>query len=305
MKVVYGHTDSIYVQMPMEEAEATLQLLNNHVRQIFPNLLGLDEHPVTLEFEKYYQSLGVGLTKNRNAGLISWKDGKYLNEPEFVMTGFTAKRLSITKLAKETQMSILKMWVGQFTELEITSMLKKAYYAVLEGKVPVDYLINRSRYRPERLSYKCNDCKKALSMQDCIDIHNEAKRDSHDACCSKCGQKLNVVTTSGKRPSIGSGIEGVIWNHQNEDNKIDDSYVYLKVADDVRRTTYVNPVTGVVKRPSYIAASTKEELYRHTPDWPHYAESIIKKAEPIYKAMGWSLAPIKNDSKQKTLDEWW
>ena len=36
-----------------------------------------------------------------------------------------------------------------------------------------------------------------------------------------------------------------------------------------------------------------------------YAESIIKKAEPIYKAMGWSLNPIKKDSNQKTLDEWW
>ena len=30
MRVVYGHTDSIYVQMPMEQAEATLDLLNNH-----------------------------------------------------------------------------------------------------------------------------------------------------------------------------------------------------------------------------------------------------------------------------------
>ena len=148
MKVVYGHTDSIYVEMPMNRAEETLALLNNHVRGLFPNLLGLKEHPVTLEFEKYYQSLGVGMTKNRNAGLISWKDGKYLEEPEFVMTGFTAKRLSITKLAKETQMSILKMWVGQFTEAEITGMLKQAYYAVLEGKVPVEYLINRSRFRP-------------------------------------------------------------------------------------------------------------------------------------------------------------
>mgnify|MGYP001169078595 FL=1 len=305
MKVVYGHTDSIYVQMPMEQAEATLQLLNNHVRQKFPNLLELDEHPVTLEFEKYYQSLGVGMTKNRNAGLISWKDGKYLDEPEFVMTGFTAKRLSITKLAKETQMSILKMWVGQFTEEEITGMLKKAYYAVLEGRVPVEYLINRSRFRPERLSYKCKNCKKQLSIEDCTNAHKEAQRDGHISCCPKCGQPIDVVTQEGRRPSIGSGIEGVIWNHQNEENKIDDSYVFLRVADDVQRATYINPVTGVRKRPSYISASTVEELEQHKADLPHYAESIIKKAEPIYRAMGWSLDPIKRDSKQKTLDEWW
>ena len=38
MKVVYGHTDSLYVQMPFEQAEQTRVILNNHVRNLFPNL---------------------------------------------------------------------------------------------------------------------------------------------------------------------------------------------------------------------------------------------------------------------------
>ena len=96
MKVVYGHTDSIYVKMPFDQAEQTRERLNNHVRKLFPNLLGLEEHPVELEFEKYFESLGVGVTKNRNAGLISWKDGKFLEEDEFFMTGLIAKRVSET-----------------------------------------------------------------------------------------------------------------------------------------------------------------------------------------------------------------
>ena len=45
MRVVYGHTDSIYVQMPMEQADETLALLNTHVRNHFPNLLGLKRTP--------------------------------------------------------------------------------------------------------------------------------------------------------------------------------------------------------------------------------------------------------------------
>ena len=107
MKVVYGHTDSIYVQIPMNRTGEVLDLLNTKVREKFPNVMGLKEHPVVLEFEKYYESLGVGITKNRNAGLISWKDGEYLDEPKFVMTGFSAKRVAITKLAKTVQLEVL------------------------------------------------------------------------------------------------------------------------------------------------------------------------------------------------------
>lgn len=298
MKVVYGHTDSIYVKMPIEQASATLDLLNNHVRELFPNLLGLEEHPVNLEFEKYYHSLGVGVTKNRNAGLISYKDGVQLDEHEFVMTGFTAKRLSITKLARETQMSVLRMWVEEYSEKQVTSMLKDAHHAVLNGKIDLDYVTNRSRYRSERLMYKCAECDKTYDWQSACELHSEGH-------CIKCGNDINLVTLLGKRPSIGGGIEGVLWNNQTQVNQIDDSYVYIRVADSATRMTYINPVTGNRKRPSYISANTKEELTSHLPDWPHYAESILKKAEPIYKAMGWSLDPIKRDKNQKSLDDWW
>ena len=43
------------------------------------------------------------MSERRRTGtlvLITWKDGKFLDEKEFVMTGFTAKRLSETKLAR-------------------------------------------------------------------------------------------------------------------------------------------------------------------------------------------------------------
>ena len=94
MKVVYGHTDSIYVQIDsVEIAETAIKEIEASVREHFPNVMGLDNHPVVLEFEKYYSALGVGTTKNRNAGLVSWEDGEWLNEPKFSMTGFTANEL--------------------------------------------------------------------------------------------------------------------------------------------------------------------------------------------------------------------
>ena len=52
MEVVYGHTDSIYCKVDsVEQAEEIVVKLNEEVRKIFPNVLGLKEHPVVLEFE--------------------------------------------------------------------------------------------------------------------------------------------------------------------------------------------------------------------------------------------------------------
>ena len=63
MKVVYGHTDSIYVQIDsVKKAQTAIKKIEESVREHFPNIMGLDNHPVVLEFEKYFSALGVGLT---------------------------------------------------------------------------------------------------------------------------------------------------------------------------------------------------------------------------------------------------
>ena len=304
MKVVYGHTDSIYVQMPMERAEETLALLNNHVRGIFPNVMGLEEHPVTLEFEKYYESLGVGVTKNRNAGLISWKDGETLDEPEFVMTGFAAKRVAITQLAKSIQLEVLKRWVSQESEKEITDFLKGEYHRVLQGNIDIKDISNRSRFRPERFTYKCGSCSREYQLEEILEHRNKF---SANTFCLKCGKDLELKTLEGKQPSVGGGIEGVLWWNQTYGVLIDDSYMYIRAADDVTRNKYINPITGQQKRPTYLAAPSLIDLdnINCVPDYRHYAESIVKKAEPIYKAMGWDLAPISVDINQTNLTEWW
>ena len=304
MKLVYGHTDSIYVQMPMDKTEETLEILNSHVKEIFPNLLNLEEHPVNLEFEKYYSSLGVGITKNRNAGLINWKDGKFLDEPEFVMTGFTAKRMSITKLAKEVQLKILIMWVNGDSQEKCTAYLQDKYNTVLDGNVSFDLLANRSRYRSDRFKYKCASCDREYTMFDAINQHRITTSYSF---CKKCGEELELLTLKGKRPSIGAGVEGVIWYNQHHDNKIDDSYWYMRVVTPIDCLRYINPITGVSKKPSYIAAPSLVELIDvgYEIDTSHYAETIIKKAQPIYDAMGWDTSEISRDVRQKTLDDWW
>ena len=155
VKVVYAHTDSIYVPIKnIEKAKEVCELLNTKMREHFPNLLGLEHHPVTLEFEKYYEGLGVGVKRNRNAGFISWKDGKYLDESQFVVTGFSSKRISENKIGREFQSELLKMWAGQKSKNEILEYCQKQYNNVRKGRVGIESVVKRSRLRRDLEEYK-------------------------------------------------------------------------------------------------------------------------------------------------------
>jgi len=292
MKVVYGHTDSIYVQIDsVEKAEEAIKEIESSVREHFPNVMGLEQHPVVLEFEKYYSALGVGTTKNRNAGMITWKDGDWLDEPEFVMTGFTAKRVSETKLAKGVQTDVLTMWVNEKPMTEINKYLHDKYNAVINGNIPIDNIIKRSRLREDRFTVKCKGCNKKHDLHGCLAIR----------WCLKCGEDTAKFTTlEGRRPSIGSGVAGVVHAKQNGIN-FDDSYLYLKVRSN---ETYTNPLTKEVRTVEYVSGSRYVDFDKYKPDYQHYADQVIKKAEPIYKAMNWDLSNIKTGKIQTKLEEW-
>ena len=294
MKVVYGHTDSIYVQIDsIDKAKEAAKEIEAHVRKSFPNVMGLEEHPVALEFEKYYTSLGVGITKNRNAGLISWEDDVYLDEPKFVMTGFTAKRVSETKLAKEVQTTVLKMWVEQKTQKQINAYLNRKYRKTINGNMVVADFIKRSRLREERFLLKCS-CKKQYHTNDLLKLK----------WCTNCGVETKYfLTTGGKRPTFGAGIAGVLYGWEKLNMVFDDSYLFLKVQG--VNDTFTNPLTGEQRRVEYISATKYDEFNQWTPDWEHYANQVVKKAEPIYKAMGWELSSIRTGRIQQGLDEWW
>ena len=302
MKVVYGHTDSIYVQIDsVEKAQTAIKEIEESVREHFPNVLGLDEHPVQLEFEKYFSALGVGTTKNRNAGLVSWEDGVWLDKPKFTMTGFTAKRVSETKLAKEIQTQVLQMWVKENTRETINGYLYKEYQKVLNGQIPLSSIIKRSRLRKKRFTVKCPDCKRKYHLKDISEMRvcgeGEGRNGIH-----KCGTSTELFTTlEGKRPSIGSGIAGVIYAWQSSNINFDDSYLFVKVKS---HNTYVNPLTKEKRKVEYLAGSTQADFNDCIPDYKHYAEQVIKKAEPIYKAMGWETSSIRTGKIQKTLEEW-
>jgi len=301
MKVVYGHTDSIYVQIDdIEKAKEIAEVIQNEVRKKFPNVLGLEQHPVVLEFEKYYSALGVGITKNRNAGMITWEDGVYLDKPKFTLTGFTAKRVSETKLAKQVQTDALKMWVSQKTQREINKHLYDTYRDVLRGNIPLDAIIKRSRLRENRFTLQCR-FKHKHHLKDLIGDKNICghRKNKNSLPCQEPVTAFQTV--EGKRPSIAAGIAGIVHCWANKGMEFDDSYLHLKVKTD---EYYTHPLTKEVRNVEYVAGTTYADFDEYTPDWEHYAEQVVKKAEPIYRAMGWNISGIRNGSVQMSLTEW-
>lgn len=297
MKVVYGHTDSIYVQIDsVETAQEVITEIESSVREHFPNVMGLDEHPVSLEFEKYFSALGVGTVRNRNAGLVSWEDGHWLDKPKFTMTGFTAKRVSETTLAKEVQTKVLRMWVEEKPKAVINRYLSNMYKEVLAGNVPISSIIKRSRLRPARFTVKCPECRAKYHLRDCIKLKH--------AVCEKCATKTSTFTTlEGKKPTVGSGIAGVLYAWEKKDANFDDSYLFMKVKS--VNDFYTHPLTQERRKVEYLSGITYEDFEGYQPDSEHYAQQVVKKAEPVYKAMGWDLSSIRTGKMQLSLEEWW
>jgi len=307
MKVVYAHTDSLYVPVPsIEKAQEIREVLNKHIQdEIFPNLMELEDHPMDLEFEKYYSVLGVGATKNRNAGFIIWKDGVYLTEKEFVCTGFTLKRIAESAIAKEVQKNTIQMWINQKTEKEITTYAKEKYNAMLDGKIKKLDLVKRSRVRKGRMSVACQ-CKKEYE----VDYIRKLLSIMPDTLCEKdtCNSKLKFCKTlKGKRPSYAGGFAGVLYynEHINPKDKLTDSFYHMRCKFNISQKQNYTNWNGQTNQANYIATRNLKELSDYEPDWIFLAQSdVVKKVIPIFEAMNWDISNVIKDDKQKILDEW-
>jgi DNA polymerase elongation subunit (family B) len=64
-------------------------------------------------------------------------------------------------------------------------------------------------------------------------------------------------------------------------------------------------LTKEIRSVEYVSGTTYADFESCYPDWPHYAEQVLKKAEPIYKAMKWDLSSIRTGKIQRKLDDWW
>lgn len=102
-KVIYGDTDSVFVWHPdwdnmetsevISEATQVSKLINDHLTELVEKHNGdTTEIFLEMEFEKIYSAWEQYGSQKQYAGWIVWKDGKYLEKPEFDIKGFDPRR---------------------------------------------------------------------------------------------------------------------------------------------------------------------------------------------------------------------
>jgi len=114
--VKYGHTDSIFCEVPTPEEGMKL------VAEINKSM-----HPIETEFEKWCATM-ILKRKNRYAGKVTWTDGQY-HEPQYYYKGLELKQARMPKAMKQamdkTLRGILDGADRQQIDSELISLIKR------------------------------------------------------------------------------------------------------------------------------------------------------------------------------------
>ena len=115
--VRYGHTDSIFCEVPTpEEGMKLVDEINKAM------------HPIETEFEKWCETM-ILKAKNRYAGKVVWTDGKH-HEPEYYYKGLELKQARMPKAMKsamdETLRGILDGRTQDQVDEQISTLITKA-----------------------------------------------------------------------------------------------------------------------------------------------------------------------------------
>ena len=126
-KALYGDTDSLFIQVPFEQAEELSEQLTNDLRRYFMEKYGLKKEPVLkLKFEKYYRRIFFKpKTKKRYAGLLVWKKGQKVEPPKLDVTGFEAVRTDTAPFTAYAQQKLFETILQGKPKKEIIELLAR------------------------------------------------------------------------------------------------------------------------------------------------------------------------------------
>ena len=164
-KVIYGDTDSIFIQIDSEdfigEGKKLATMLNGKLG-LFAERFNVKEHTLELDLEKAYKKIMIG-AKKRYAGLVCWKDGKPEDDIMRVV-GFDSKRSDTSIYSKDIQNNLFEMIlrdgkkedVFEFIENKIANIKDQSYTDIaipVKFEKPLkDYKTNIPRVRGAKLA---------------------------------------------------------------------------------------------------------------------------------------------------------
>ena len=113
-EVIYGDTDSCFVQLPPVSREETMEIarslekeLNESYSGFSKETLGADTNYFSIKFEKIYQRFFQGGIKKRYAGHLVWKEGQDIDKID--IAGLESKRSDSSQMTREALSTILEM----------------------------------------------------------------------------------------------------------------------------------------------------------------------------------------------------
>lgn len=143
-KALAGHTDSGYIQVPFEEAEAHVAHLNKAVKEKL-------DLPMDVEFEAYFEYWTTADAKNRNFGYITWPESKKGN---LKVTGFAYKASNASPLTKLVHGKIFNL-VGHGAEEEaVNEALRPIALKALKEEISIDEMAPWGRIGKDKAEYK-------------------------------------------------------------------------------------------------------------------------------------------------------
>ncbi len=207
-KVVYGDTDSVFIEMGDKSIEDLIQLnkdINIYFKEYFLKYDIPDENNIfKLEFEKIYKTVlfkkkadGTG-AKKRYAGRIIWEDGDVVDK--FSVVGFESKRSDSPQVGRDLIKKVLRMICYETSKEDI-------YKYIEEFKIKV-----RTEFTAEQIGLPIGITKPLEQYAN--QIHARAARlanEKHNAQI-KGGDKIKYLYVKGENNVIAFKSEKWMWD---------------------------------------------------------------------------------------------
>jgi len=140
-KVIYGHTDSVFVLIPSpQEGMDALTEIN------------ISMEPIETEFEKWCSSM-ILMAKNRYAGNVTWTDGHY-HDAKMYVKGIEMKQSRMPQVMKKCMQDVIGGILSSEGEEVVTEKLNTIILKVINKEVDPNDLCMKGKLERNLSDYK-------------------------------------------------------------------------------------------------------------------------------------------------------
>ena len=141
MPSIYGHTDSIFVQVDTpEECVEKMKIINELMS------------PIETEFEKWSERMIIK-AKNRYAGKVTWTDGEH-HEPDYYVKGIEIKQKRMPDAMQHIMSVAINSILDGADEQSVTGSICDFIHRVVEKEIPLDELKMKGKLKRDLDKYK-------------------------------------------------------------------------------------------------------------------------------------------------------